>query len=74
MIGDQSIKTKGGNPDIKYPPNAGKQAVPFSRPGVGSNGGPLIDSWAEAPNDDKIYVLASVNGSIQWIATTDCES
>jgi len=29
MIGDQSIKTKGGNPDIKYPPNAGKQAVPF---------------------------------------------
>ena len=73
MIGDQSIKTKGGNPDIKYPPNAGKQAVAFSRPGVGSNGGPLIDSWAEAPSGGT-YILASVNGSIQWIATTDCES
>ncbi len=73
MIGDQSIKTKGGNPDIKYPPNAGKQAVPFSRPGAGYNGGPLIDSWAEAPNSGT-YVLASVNGSIQWIGATGCES
>jgi hypothetical protein len=72
MIGDQNIKTKGGNPDIKYPPNAGKKAIPFSRPGVGKNGGPLIDSWAEAPNSGT-YVLASVDGNIQWIETTDCE-
>jgi hypothetical protein len=72
MNGTPDVKTKGGNPDIKYPPNAGKQAVAFSRPGVGSNGGPLIDSWAEAPNSGT-YVLASVNGSIQWIATLDCD-
>jgi hypothetical protein len=72
MIGDQNIKTKAGNPDIKYPPNAGKQAVPFSRPGAGSNGGPLIDSWAEAPNSGT-FVLASKDGTIQWIATVDCE-
>ena len=73
MIGDQDTRTKGGNPDIKYPPNAGKQAVAFSRPGVGKTGGPLIDSWAEAPNSGT-YVLASVNGSIQSIATTDCNA
>ena len=72
MIGDQSVKTKGGNPDIKYPPNNGK-AIPFSRPGVGHNGSPLIDSWATAPNSGT-YVLASINGNIQWIATENCDT
>lgn len=61
-----------GNPDMKYPPNnEGRQALPFSRPGVGFNGGPLVDSWAEAPSSGT-YVLASINGVIQWIATEAC--
>lgn len=72
MIGDQNIQTKGGNPNIKYPPNAGKQAVPFSRPGVGYKGSPLIDSWAEAPKSGT-WVLVSKDGTIQWIATKDCD-
>lgn len=70
MIPASSTK---GNPDIKFPPNAGKKAIPFSRPGVGYNGSALIDSWAEAPNSGT-YVLASVDGNILWIATTDCNS
>jgi hypothetical protein len=72
MIGDQNIKTKGGNPNIKYPPNA-RQAIPFSRPGVGYNGGPLVDSWAEAPPGGGTYVLASVGGTIQWLETEACD-
>lgn len=72
MIEDQAIKTKGGNPDIKYPPNNG-QAIAFSRPGVGYKGSPLIDSWASAPSSGT-HILASVDGSIQWIPTTDCNS
>jgi len=71
MIGDQDIKVKGGNPNIKYPPNDG-QAVAFSRPNAGKYGGPLIDSWATAP-ESGTYVLASIDGNIQWIATTDCD-
>lgn len=67
------------NPDIKYPPNnEGRQAIPFSRPRVGAPPtpdavpGPLIDSWAEAPANGT-YVLASVNGTIQWFATESCD-
>jgi hypothetical protein len=59
-------------PDIKFPPN-NQQAVPFSRPGVGYNGSPLVDSWAEAPSGSGTYVLASVNGTIQWLATEACD-
>lgn len=73
MIGTDS-NTQQVNPNIKFPPSNNKQAIPFSRPGVGWNGSALIDSWAEAPNDNKTYVLASINGQIQWIATTDCNS
>ncbi len=83
-----------GNPDIKFPPNAGKKAIPFSRPGVGYEGSAKIDSWAEAPLDSDyiLYssggdikwglkapsgngtsVLASVDGVIQWIGTSNCD-
>jgi hypothetical protein len=60
-------------PDIKFPPNsAGRQALVTSRPGAGSNGGPLIDNWLEAP-PEKTYVLGSIGGVIQWIETEECE-
>jgi hypothetical protein len=78
MIGDQNIKTKGGNPNIKYPPNnEGQEALPISRPRVGwspAGGvpGPLVDKWAEAPKT-KTYVLGSINGIIQWIETEGCD-
>jgi hypothetical protein len=72
MIEDQGTKTKGGNPNIKYPPNNG-QAIAFSRPNVGYKGSPLIDSWATAPTSGT-HVLASVNGTIQWIATENCDA
>lgn len=65
-----SLQNRPGNPDIKYPPN-NQQAIPFSRPGVGYQGSPLIDSWAEAPGNGT-YVLASINGVIQWIVTEEC--
>jgi hypothetical protein len=64
-------------PDIKFPPNnEGQEAVPVSRPRVGwaPPGGtqsPLIDKWAEAPKT-KTYVLGSINGTIQWIETEEC--
>jgi len=62
--------TKAGNPSIKYPPNI-TQSVPFSRPNVGYQGSPLVDSWAESPQSGT-YVLGSINGQIQWIATENC--
>ena len=61
---------KAGNPSIKYPPNS-TQSIPFSRPNVGYQGSPLVDSWAESPSSGT-YVLASINGQIQWIATESC--
>ena len=64
------IITKAGNPSIKYPPNS-TQSVPFSRPNVGYEGSPLVDSWAECPASGT-YVLGSKNGQIQWIATEEC--
>lgn len=70
MIERERLKTQAGNPSIKYPPNDG-QSIPFSRPNVGYNNSPLVDSWASAPSGGT-YVLASVNGSIQWIATENC--
>jgi hypothetical protein len=68
------------NPDIKYPPNnEGRQSLPISRPNVTSyerNGqiiqGPSVDTWAEAPSGGT-YVLASINGTIQWIETESCD-
>jgi hypothetical protein len=60
----QNSSTKG-NPDIVNPPNAGKKAIPFSRPGVGYNGSAKIDSWAEAPLDGD-YILYSSGGEIKW--------
>ena len=67
------IQNRPGNPDIKYPPNNnGRQAIPASRPGVGYNGSPLIDDWKEAPSGGT-YVLGSINGTIQWIATESCD-
>jgi len=71
MIINQNIRTKGGNPDIKYPPTDG-QGIPYSRPNVGYNGSPLIDSWAKAPSSGT-HVLGSKDGQIQWIATKDCD-
>jgi len=63
---------KAGNPSIKYPPNI-FQAVPFSRPNVGHQGSPLVDSWAEAPSSG-IFVLGSIGGQIQWIPTENCDA
>jgi hypothetical protein len=63
--------TNKNNPDIKYPPN-GQQAIVTSRPDAGSNGGPLIDNWLEAP-PGKTYVLGSIGGVIQWIETEECD-
>lgn len=63
---------KAGNPSIKYPPNS-TQSIPFSRPGVGYQGSPLVDSWAESPSSGT-YVLGSINGQIQWIQTQDCDT
>jgi hypothetical protein len=61
------------NPDIKYPPNnSGRQAIVTSNPGAGSNGGPLINNWQEAPSGGT-YVLGAINGTIQWIATEACD-
>jgi hypothetical protein len=67
------------NPDIKYPPNnEGRQAIPCSRPRVGlparpgEEPSPLIDTWAEAPSGGT-YVLASINGTIQWLETEACD-
>ena len=67
-----SMQNRPGNPDMKYPPNNnGQQAVPCSRPGAGKNGGPLIDKWAEAPASGT-YVLAAIDGEVQWIETEEC--
>jgi hypothetical protein len=70
MNENQQTIAKAGNPSIKYPPNS-TQSIPFSRPNVGYQGSPLVDSWAEAPSDGT-YVLGSVGGQIQWIATENC--
>jgi len=60
-------------PDISFPPNnSGRQAIVTSRPGAGWNGSPLIDNWLQAP-PSKTYVLGSIDGTIQWIPTKDCE-
>ena len=67
-----NTNTQQGNPNIKYPPNDG-QAVAFSRPNAGYKGSPLIDSWATAPKEGT-YVLASIDGNIQWIATENCDA
>ena len=69
---NENTKTiaKAGNPSIKYPPNI-TQSVPFSRPNVGYQGSPLVDSWAESPQSGT-YVLGSIDGQIQWIATEEC--
>jgi hypothetical protein len=59
--------------DIKIPPNnAGREAFPVSRPGVGFEGNPQVDKWAEAPSSGT-FVLAAINGTIQWIATEACD-
>jgi hypothetical protein len=58
-------------PDISFPPNQ-REAIVTSRPGVGWEGSPLIDNWLEAPSS-KTYVLGSIDGTIQWIPTKDCE-
>lgn len=55
-----------GNPDIVFPPNAGKKAIPFSRPGVGWNGSAKIDSWLEIPNSNS-YILVASGGDLAWI-------
>ena len=65
------LQNRPGNPDIKYPPN-NQEAISFSRPGVGWNGSPLIDSWAEAPPSGT-HVLGAIDGKIQWIETQDCD-
>jgi hypothetical protein len=56
---------KAGNPSIKYPPNV-TQSVPFSRPNVGYQGSPLVDSWAESPQQGS-SILKSNNGLIDWL-------
>ena len=60
-----SLSTRG-NPDITFPPNAGKKAIPFSRPGVGWNGSAKIDSWLEIPNSNS-YILVASGGDLAWI-------
>lgn len=65
-MNDQQITTKAGNPSIKYPPN-NTQSIPFSRPGVGYEGSPLVDSWAESPQQGS-SILKSTNGSIDWLS------
>lgn len=72
MNGNTQTTTKAGNPPIKYPPNV-TQSIPFSRPKVGYQESPLVDSWAEAPSSGT-YVLGSIDGLIQWIATEDCNT
>lgn len=74
-----SLQNRPGNPDMKYPPNnEGRQAIPISRPRVGSPArpgqepGPLIDTWGEAPASGT-HVLGAINGTIQWIATEACD-
>jgi hypothetical protein len=69
---DTSASTQSVNPDITFPPNnPNQQAIVTSRPNVGHNGSPQIDNWIEAPSGGT-YVLASINGSIQWIETESC--
>lgn len=58
--------------DIKFPPNE-TQSILFSKPGAGYDGNPSVDSWAEAPKGSGTFILASVNGSIQWIGTLNCD-
>lgn len=70
---NQKPTSRQVNPGMVFPPSNGKRAIPYSTPGVGYNGSALIDSWAEAP-DSGTYVLGSVNGNIQWIATSDCDA
>ena len=74
-----SLQNLPVNPDMKFPPNnEGRQAIPISRPRVGrpardgAEPGPLIDTWGEAPASGT-YVLASKDGTIQWIATEECD-
>jgi hypothetical protein len=68
-----SVFTMPVNPDIANPPNnSGRQAIVTSRPNVGHEGSPQIDNWVEAPSGGT-YVLGSVDGVVQWIATQDCE-
>lgn len=74
-----SLQNLPVNPDMKFPPNnEGRQAIPISRPRVGSpprpggTPGPLIDTWGEAPSGGT-HVLGAINGVIQWIATEECE-
>jgi hypothetical protein len=74
-----SLQNRPGNPDIIFPPNnAGRQAIPVSRPRVGQpprpgfERGPLIDTWAESPISGT-YVLGSINGVVQWIQAESCD-
>jgi len=61
------------NPDILFPPNnTGRQAIVASTPNAGYNSSPLINDWKEAP-EEGTYVLGSIDGTIQWIATEACE-
>jgi hypothetical protein len=66
---NENTKTiaKAGNPSIKYPPNI-TQSVPFSRPNAGYQGSPLVDSWAESPQQGS-SILKSDNGSIDWLGS-----
>lgn len=68
------IKSINVNPDIKSPPlDVEGEAIVISRPKAGFEDSPLIDKWADAPIEGT-YVLGSIDGIIQWIATEDCDA
>jgi hypothetical protein len=73
-----SLKTQVFNVGVKWPPSgqfeSGKKYIPLSGlyPVNGAEE-PAIGEYLDSPPSDGTYVLGSINGVIQWIATEDCE-
>ena len=63
------------NMQIKIPASfdSGGQYIPIGKQtDVNGKSIPAIPEFSKAPSSGT-YVLGSINGSIQWIATQDCE-
>lgn len=62
--------------DIKIPDNftSGSSYLPIAQlNNINGQNTPAIGQYTQAAPSTGTFVLGSVNGSIQWIATQDCQ-